>query len=109
MAIFGDGLSNFIDGLSIGASINQGLLEGFTATLSIWVGNLPQEMGDFALLVRAGMTPFQALFYNYSSSNIAYIGFCIGCVTGKSVSVARWIFSVSGATTLFISLSVLVS
>jgi zinc transporter ZupT len=42
--------------------------EGFSVAISIWLGNIQQELGDFALLVRAGMTPFQALFYNYVSA-----------------------------------------
>jgi zinc transporter ZupT len=45
MAIFGDGLGNFIDGLSIGASINQNLLLGVTTALTCWLGNIPQELG----------------------------------------------------------------
>jgi zinc transporter ZupT len=45
MAIFGDGLGNFIDGLSIGASINQGLAIGVTTSIATWLGNIPQELG----------------------------------------------------------------
>jgi zinc transporter ZupT len=74
MAIFGDGLGNFIDGLGIGASINQSLVGGLTTAFASWCGNIPQELGDFALLVRAGMTPFQALFYNFMSAQTAYLG-----------------------------------
>ncbi len=109
MAIFGDGLSNFIDGLSIGASMNQGITPGLTVAISVWFGNIPQELGDFALLVRAGMSPFQALFYNYISSLSCYIGFTVGCLAGKAINVARWIFAISGGTTLYIGLAVLVN
>lgn len=45
MAIFGDGLGNFIDGLSIGAAINQGLSAGLTTALATWCSNIPQELG----------------------------------------------------------------
>lgn len=107
MAIFGDGLGNFIDGLSIGASINQSLVVGITTGIATWLGNIPQELGDFALLVRAGMTPFQALFYNFMSAQSAYIGFIIGVVFGSNLVAARWIFSVSSATAMYISLAVL--
>jgi hypothetical protein len=65
--------------------------------------------GDFALLVRAGMTPFQALFYNYLSANTAYIGCAIGIIFGSDLDIARWIFSISGATALYLSLAVLVN
>ncbi len=109
MAIFGDGLGNFIDGLSIGASINQGITPGLTTAIATWCSNIPQELGDFALLTRAGMTPFQALFYNYLSGNSAYIGCAIGIYFGNNIHSARWIFSISAGTTLFLSLGVLVS
>lgn len=109
MAIFGDGLGNFIDGLSIGASINQSLVLGLTTALATYCGNIPQELGDFALLVRAGMTPFQALFYNFLSGNSAYIGCIVGIIFGSDIEAARWIFSISGATTLYLGLAVLVN
>lgn len=34
-----------MDGLSIGASINQGLVIGLTTALACWLGNIPQELG----------------------------------------------------------------
>jgi zinc transporter ZupT len=108
MALFGDGIGNFIDGLSIGASINQSLILGLTNGVAAWFGNIPQELGDFALLVRAGMTPFQALFYNYMTANSAYLGCIIGILFGSDIEEARWIFAISGATSMYLSLAVLV-
>ena len=49
--------------------MNQGIDVGLSVSISVWCGNFPQELGDFALLVRAGMSPFQALFYNVSKIN----------------------------------------
>jgi zinc transporter ZupT len=89
--------------------MNQGLQTGLSVAISVWCGNFPQELGDFALLVRAGMTPFQSLFYNYISSLSCYIGFTIGCLFGQEIKIARWIFAISGGTTLYIGLAVLVS
>ena len=108
MAIFGDGLGNFIDGLSIGAAMNQGIAAGITTAIATWSSNIPQELGDFALLVRAGMSPFQALFYNYMSGNLAFIGAIIGIVFGSDMESARWIFSISGGTSLYLALAVMV-
>jgi hypothetical protein len=55
------------------------------------------------------LTPFQALFYNYLSANTVYIGCAIGIIFVEDMEAAQWIFSVSGATALYISLAVLVS
>lgn len=65
-------------------------------------------LGDFALLVRSGMTPFQALFYNYLSANSVYLGCAIGIIFGSDLESARWIFAISGATSLYLGLAVLV-
>jgi hypothetical protein len=51
-----------------------------------------------------GMTPFQALFYNYMSGNAAYLGCIIGIRFGQDIRAARWIFSISGATSIKITL-----
>ena len=45
-AIFGDGIGNFIDGLSIGASISQNIPLGLTNAIAAWCGNIPQELGN---------------------------------------------------------------
>jgi zinc transporter ZupT len=107
MALFGDGLGNFIDGLSIGASVNQSLALGLTNAIAAWMGNIPQELGDFALLSRAGMTPFQALFYNFMSAQTAYIGCALGIWLGSDIEAARYIFTISAATTMYLSLATL--
>ena len=55
------------------------------------------------------MTPFQALFYNYMSGNAAYVGCIIGIIFGQDIHAARWIFSISGASTMYLGLGVLVN
>jgi zinc transporter ZupT len=51
MAIFGDGLGNFMDGLSIGASINRGLGPGLTTAIATWCSNIPQELGKYLIKI----------------------------------------------------------
>jgi zinc transporter ZupT len=41
--------------------MNQSLRTGLSVAISVWCDNCPQELGDFALFFRAGMTPFQSL------------------------------------------------
>lgn len=45
--IFGDGLHNFIDGLSIGAAFNTSFLEGITISVAVLCEELPHELGMF--------------------------------------------------------------
>ena len=55
------------------------------------------------------MTPFQALFYNFMSAQAAYLGCAIGIIFGQNIHAARWIFSISSASTMYLGLGVLVN
>uniref|UniRef100_A0A915KEY8 Uncharacterized protein n=1 Tax=Romanomermis culicivorax TaxID=13658 RepID=A0A915KEY8_ROMCU len=83
MIIFGDGLHNFIDGLSIGASFSTNILSGISISVAVLCEEFPHELGDVAILVASGMTMRQALFYNLLSAGTCYIGFVIGVVVGE--------------------------
>ena len=47
MVIFGDGLHNFIDGLSIGAAFSESLLAGISVSVAVICEELPHELGTF--------------------------------------------------------------
>lgn len=49
MIVFGDGLHNFIDGLSIGAAFNQSILTGISISVAVICEELPHELGMFIL------------------------------------------------------------
>jgi len=78
LIIVGDGIHNFIDGLVIAASflVNPGL--GFVTTIAIIFHEIPQELGDFGVLVYGGMKKGRALFFNFLSQLMAVVGGIIG-------------------------------
>lgn len=47
MVVFGDGLHNFIDGLSIGAAFNESLLTGISISVAVMCEEFPHELGNF--------------------------------------------------------------
>jgi zinc transporter ZupT len=67
MAVMGDGLHNFSDGLAIGAAFAVSLTTGITTAIAVFCHELPHEIGNFAVLRRAGMPIKNALIFNVIS------------------------------------------
>jgi len=76
--LIGDGVHNFIDGLIIGGSYILDIKIGIIVTLAIILHEIPQELGDFGVLVYGGMKKGRALFYNFLSALTAVFGTVIG-------------------------------
>lgn len=67
LILFGDGIHNFIDGLVIAASFLIGIPFGIITSLLIFFHEIPQEIGDFGILIYGGLKKKKALFYNFLS------------------------------------------
>ncbi len=76
--LVGDGIHNFCDGLVIGASFLVGIHFGVITTLVIVFHEIPQEIGDFGILVYGGMEKTKALFYNFISALTCVLGTVAG-------------------------------
>jgi zinc and cadmium transporter len=76
--LVGDGTHNFIDGLIIAASFLVNIEVGLITTLVVAVHEIPQEIGDFGVLVYGGVKRKTALFYNLLTGLTAMIGGIIG-------------------------------
>ena len=120
MIIFGDGIHNFIDGLSIGAAFSESILTGLSVSLAVLCEEFPHELGDFAVLLNSGMTVRQAMMYNFLSACTCYVGLVIGrhllgldchnrviisgILLGELDGVNTYIFGLAGGMFLYISL-----
>jgi len=78
MNLFGDGVHNFIDGLIIAAGFLVNVPFGIVTTIAIIAHEVPQEIGDFGVLVYGGFTRLKALFYNFLSALTAVAGAIVG-------------------------------
>jgi zinc and cadmium transporter len=85
MNLIGDGVHNFIDGLVIGGSYLVSLQLGLATTIAVVLHEIPQEMGDFGILIYAGMSRAKALFFNFLSALTAVLGTILVLVLGPKV------------------------
>ena len=93
LVLISDGLHNLVDGVAIGAAFMVSIEVGVATTIAIILHEIPQEIGDFALLIHAGFSRTKALFFNFLSAISAFVG----------VGLAVWIGSVFETTTPLIA------
>ncbi len=72
--LIGDGVHNLIDGAIIAASFLTNPHLGIVSTIAIASHEIPQEMGDFGILIHGGISWRKALFYNFLSALLCVIG-----------------------------------
>lgn len=83
--LIADGVHNLIDGMMIGASYLISLPLGIATTLAVVFHEIPQEIGDFGILLHAGFTKKRALFFNFMSATLAMLGTTIALLVGSSL------------------------
>jgi zinc and cadmium transporter len=74
LVLISDGLHNLVDGVAIGAAFMVSIEVGIATTLAILLHEIPQEIGDFALLIHAGFSRAKALLMNFLSALSAFAG-----------------------------------
>ncbi|MDR1453972.1 MAG: ZIP family metal transporter [Candidatus Margulisbacteria bacterium] len=74
----GDAAHNFIDGLIIGGSFLLSPAAGWITTLTVMSHEIPQELGDFGVLLYGGLSKYRALAYNFASALTAILGTVCG-------------------------------
>lgn len=104
MVIMGDGLHNFTDGMAIGAAFSANIAGGFSTGIAVLCHELPHELGDFAVLIKAGMSIKQAVFYNILSSILSLFGMVVGVLLGATPAATSWIFAAAAGMFIYISL-----
>lgn len=74
MVIIGDTVHNFLDGIAIAAALLISLPLGFVTAIAVFLHEIPQEVGDFGVLQRMGMTRVQAIRWNLVSACATIVG-----------------------------------
>jgi len=85
MNLIGDGVHNLIDGMLIGASYNVSITVGIATTIAVILHEIPQEIGDFGILVHGGFSVRRALLFNFLSAITSVLGVLISLIVGPNV------------------------
>lgn len=72
--LVGDGLHNFVDGAIVAAAFSASPEIGIATAIAVALHEIPQELGDFAILVHAGLSPKRALLLNMMTALLAVAG-----------------------------------
>lgn len=74
MNLVGDGLHNLIDGMVIGASFLISVPVGIATTIAVVLHEIPQEIGDFGVLIHSGYSVKKALLLNFLTALLSVLG-----------------------------------
>ena len=85
MNIFGDAMHNFIDGILIGVTYAVSIPLGMATTVAVLLHEIPQEIGDFSILIHGGLTVKKALLFNFVSALTSVIGVVLALMLGTSM------------------------
>ena len=84
--LIGDALHNFVDGSIVAGAFLVSVPLGLATTVAVALHELPQELGDFAILVHAGLKPRRALLLNLMTGLLAVAGAAVTLALASAVS-----------------------
>ncbi len=88
LVLVSDGIHNLVDGLAIGAAFMVSTEIGIATAIAIALHEIPQEIGDFGLLLHAGYSRGKALFMNLLSALTAFAGLGLAFILGETFAPA---------------------
>jgi len=109
LVLIGDGIHNLIDGIIIGASFLVSVHFGIITTMLILAHEIPQELGNFAVLVYSGFGKTKALLYNFLAQLTCVVGGVVGFfLSSKVQGVIPFILPFAAGGFIYIAASDLV-
>lgn len=109
LSIIGDALHNFLDGVAIAAAFLISLPIGIATATAVIFHEIPQEIGQFAILIHGGWSRSKALLYNFASALTAILGAFLVLVFSQSVTEApSLLLGIGAASFIYVAMSDLI-
>jgi zinc and cadmium transporter len=109
IVLIGDAFHNFVDGAIIGAAVLTSVPLGVSTAIAVATHEVPQEVGDFALLLHAGYTRKRALLLNVLSGLSALAGAALSVLLVDAMpSIQPYLLCVAAASFLYVAMADLI-
>ena len=109
LVLVSDGVHNFIDGLIIATSYLVSIEIGIATTVAVILHEIPQEIGNFGVLLHSGYSKSKALWYNFLSALTAFAGAAVALLLGSATEqFALWLLPLTAGGFIYIALSDLI-
>lgn len=109
MILIGDTFHNFVDGILIAGAFLADTQLGIVTALAIIAHELPQEVGDFLVLLHSGYGRAKALFYNLLSSLAMVVGGLLGYVALEGMQeLTPYLLGVAAASMIYVAVADLI-
>lgn len=107
--LVGDGLHNFVDGVLIGAAFLTDIHLGIVTSLAVAAHEIPQEVGDFAILLHSGLSRTRALLFNLISSLATVVGGLLAYYSlAGAEEVVPYVLAVAASSFIYIAVADLI-
>lgn len=104
MNLFGDAVHNFIDGIIIATSYLVSIPLGIATSLAVLFHEIPQEIGDFGVLLHSGFSKGKALWYNFLTATTSVLGVGVAFwLKDFSDTMLQWLIPFAGGTFIYIA------
>ncbi len=109
LVIIGDSIHNALDGVIIAAAFLTDVKLGIVTAVAVMAHEIPQEVGDFAVLLHSGMSRGRALLLNLMSSLTSVIGGVVAYLAlGSAVQVLPYAVAVAAACFIYVAVADLI-
>jgi zinc and cadmium transporter len=109
LILWGDALHNFTDGIVLGVAFSASPQLGLIATIAVFAHEVPQEIGDFSVLLASGMSRRRALLLNYLASTTVILGAIVAWLWSSAMSATvGWLLPIAAGGFVYIALADLV-
>lgn len=105
----GDTVHNFVDGMVIYASFIVDYRLGIATFIAVLLHEIPQEIGDFGILIHHGFSPIKAIKANLTSASFAILGvISLWAIGGQNIDISNYLLPITAGGFLYLAASDLI-